>query len=73
MRGTAIEMKRSRNSYMRPRAASTAQAIACPSRRLKFAIAFFARVVTGCCPVMPPATRPRLEPLGFLDASPCRR
>src|SRR3989454_907309 len=53
MRGTAMLMKRSRNSYIRAPRSVTAQPIACPSRRLKFAIAFLARVTTGRWPVIP--------------------
>src|SRR2546428_334871 len=52
MRGTAMLMKRSRNSYIRAPRSVTAQPIACPSRRLKFAIAFLARVTTGRWPVI---------------------
>src|SRR5216110_1620079 len=52
MRGTAIEMNRSRNSYIRAPRSVTLQPTAIPSRRLKFAIAFLARVTTGCWPVM---------------------
>src|SRR2546430_973283 len=52
MRGTAMVMNRSRNSYMRAPRSVTAQPIAIPCRRLKFAIAFLARVTTACCPVI---------------------
>src|ERR1041384_3361989 len=64
-------MKRSRNSYMRPPRSVTAQPIACPSRRLKFAIAFLARVVTGCWPVMAASSATAASsPLGVLGAAP---
>ena len=37
---------------MRSRRKVTMQPIGTPSRSLKFAIAFFARVTTGLCPVI---------------------
>ena len=71
MRGTAMLMKRSRNSYIRAPRSVTAQPIACPSRRLKFAIAFLARVTTGRWPVMAASSATAASnPLGFLGASP---
>src|SRR3989454_223588 len=71
MRGTAMLMKRSRNSYIRAPRSVTAQPIACPSRRLKFAIAFLARVTPGRWPVIAASSATAASrPLGFLGASP---
>src|SRR5256885_10311109 len=71
MRGTAIVMNRSRNSYIRAPRSVTLQPTAIPSRRLKFAIAFLARVTTGCWPVMAASSATAASsPLGFLVASP---
>src|SRR3989441_805546 len=69
MRGTAMLMKRSRNSYIRAPRSVTAQPIACPSRRLKFAIAFLARVTTGRWPVMAASSTGSWAPRGGAPGS----
>src|SRR5216117_1998022 len=52
MRGTAIVMNRSRNSNIRAARNVTEHPTGMPSRKLKLAMAFLARVTTGCWPVM---------------------
>src|SRR5436305_507003 len=52
MRGSAIIMSRSRNSHMRAPRRVTLAPMAMPSRSLKPAIDFLARVVTARCPAM---------------------
>ena len=51
MRGTASEMNRSRNSYIRAPRSVTEQPTGMPARSPKFAIDFFALVTTGFWPV----------------------
>src|SRR3954462_11881459 len=58
MRGIATAMKRSRNSHMRAPRSVTAAPISWPSRSPKFAIDFFARFFTGCCPVIVASSSP---------------
>ena len=52
MRGMAIEISRSMNSHMRSPRSVTLAPIALPSRSLKPAIDFLARVTTGFWPVI---------------------
>jgi hypothetical protein len=52
MRGIAMVIRRSRNSYMRSRRRVTLQPIGMPSRSLNCAIDFFALVMTGFWPAI---------------------
>ena len=52
MRGTAIEVSRSRNSHMRARRSVTATPTGMPSRTLKEATDFFARRTLGRWPAI---------------------
>ena len=48
--------RRSRNSYIRSPRNVTMHPIGMPLRILKFAIDFFARVITGFCPAINPSS-----------------
>ena len=64
-------IKRSKNSYMRSRLKVTMQPIGTPSRNLKFAIAFFALVITGFCPTIAVSSAAAVSTaLAFCVASP---
>src|SRR5271168_5608348 len=51
-----MPVSRSRNSYILSPRSVTMQPIAMPLRILKFAMDFFARVITGFCPVICPSS-----------------
>ena len=68
MRGAAMEMKRSKNSYMRAPRSVTMTPIGMPSRNLKAEMDFFERRTAGFWPVIF-ARPPLAASMTFLSAT----